>query len=193
MSEMELRNHSTRLACKAVVFDLFGTLVSHYSLSSNERFLTELGLLLGVARDDLVRVWEATGADGLTGKFKTLEEEMRYVCGSLGVEASSDLIGNAGDLWLDLIRELLTPRRNALKILTYLQQERFSLGLISVCGPDTPSCGRNRLFVSTSQAPYSHVRWESTSPTSASTTSAVDDWVWRAMSAYTWVAAQTVS
>jgi beta-phosphoglucomutase-like phosphatase (HAD superfamily) len=59
---------------RAVVFDLFGTLVDNFSFRVHEEAVTEMASLLGLPRDDFSR-WYGyrTGEMRLAGGFPTIE------------------------------------------------------------------------------------------------------------------------
>jgi len=125
--------------CKAVVFDLFGTLIGHYSRAANEQFLTDLATLCDVPRSTLVDAWVATRPAAMAGDFDSTEDDMKHLLGRLlcGPVAPS-LVDAAVDLTLDLVRGFLRPRSTTLTTLSYLQRQGFLLGLISGCGPEMP-------------------------------------------------------
>jgi len=125
-----------QIACKGVIFDLFGTLVGHFSVKENEAFLLELSRLLGVVKEKCSEEWQALASDALIGRFTTVEDKLRALLRNLNATPSEAVLGRARRLKLDHARELLKERPGAIEILSYLQGEGYALGLISACGPD---------------------------------------------------------
>ncbi len=125
---------------KAVIFDLFGTLIDHYSRMKDEKFLTDLADLADVPRNALLEVWKATGPAAVTGGFNSTEDDMRYVLEHVvDGPVSSSQVSAAVNMKLDLVRGFLqSPRATALDTLAHLKDMSFLLGLISGCAPDVP-------------------------------------------------------
>jgi putative hydrolase of the HAD superfamily len=109
---------------RAVVFDLFGTLIDDSPPAEYERFLTETARSLGVEAERFRAVWEANDVGRYTGPIESCFET---VCTELGV---SDFRA-ALDLRIDRMRALLVPRPDAVGTLRTLRQRGFALGMIS--------------------------------------------------------------
>ena len=72
---------------KAVIFDLFGTLVSPFSRKQNEQLLTKIAAVLSVDRVGFARMWNYdTVIDRVTGVFPTTHDNIEHICRSLGVQ-----------------------------------------------------------------------------------------------------------
>ena len=135
-----MSNRERGSAYKAVIFDLFGTLIDHYSRTKAEQFLTDLAELADAPRSALVEVWKATGPTALTGGFDSIEEDMRCVLGRVvDGPVSSYQVSAAVKMKLDLVRGFLQAHRpTSLETLACLKDMGFIIGLISGCGPDVP-------------------------------------------------------
>ena len=76
---------------KAVIFDLWGTLVYPFSRTQHERVLTEMAETLSVDRDGLARMWaHDTWFDRTTGAFATIDENVEHICQSLGARVDDE-------------------------------------------------------------------------------------------------------
>ena len=126
---------------KAVIFDLWGTLVYPFSRTRSERVLTEMAAVLSVDRDDFARTWRwmrDTSSDLVTGVFPTLYDSVEHICCSLGVEAEETSIKVAAQIRVDHTRVTLEPRPDAVATLTQLRDSEHMVGLISNCTADVP-------------------------------------------------------
>ena len=65
---------------KAIIFDLFGTLVDNYSVQGYNRLITDMASALELPFEDFSKLWRDTTYERGTGIFKTTEESIRYVC-----------------------------------------------------------------------------------------------------------------
>ena len=97
---------------KAVIFDLFGTLVHPFSRMQNERVLTELAAALLLNRDDFARMWggEDAWTDSVTGVFSTVSANIQHICQAIGVQADRTSLDLAAQIRIDDTRRALEPR-----------------------------------------------------------------------------------
>lgn len=126
----------------AVIFDLFGTLVPEFSKKDFFRSVREMAGVLNADPDLFEAAWIGTSLERQTGSFVTVEDNVRHICASLGVDPADDALGRALDLRLELYRTWFFPRRGALETLTELKQRGYPIGLISMCAPDAPGMWR---------------------------------------------------
>ena len=59
---------------KAIIFDLFGTLVDSYSISGYTQLLSDMAFTLDLPKDDFAKLWKETTYERGIGIFKTTEE-----------------------------------------------------------------------------------------------------------------------
>jgi len=130
------------VTAEAVVFDLFGTLVPEFSKSDFFESVRDMAHVLGADRDRFEDAWRQTAEARQTGLFATVEDNVRHICGALGVDPSDDALATALDLRLQLYRTWFHPRRGALETLTELKSRDYPIGLVSMCAPDAPSMWR---------------------------------------------------
>ena len=127
---------------EAVVFDLFGTLVPEFSTTDFFESVRDMARALGADQDRFEDAWRQTAEARQTGRFATVEDNVRHICGSLGVDPSDDAVAMALDLRLGLYRLWFHPRRGALETLTELTARGYPIGLVSMCAPDAPAMWR---------------------------------------------------
>lgn len=64
---------------KAVIFDVFGTLVDNFSFREHEKILYQMANVLCVPPDDFACLWVKTFPERVTGFFPTIEDNIREV------------------------------------------------------------------------------------------------------------------
>ncbi len=109
---------------RAVVFDLFGTLIDDTPPADYGEFLHETARVLGTDPERFREVWTAYDLQRYTSP---IEECFDAMCGELGVTDYSQ----AMTLRLERLRSLLVPRPDAVATLIELRARGFKLGMIS--------------------------------------------------------------
>jgi putative hydrolase of the HAD superfamily len=127
---------------EAVVFDLFGTLVPEFSKTDFFGSVRDMAQVLGADPGRFEDAWRQTAEARQTGGFATVEDNVRHICASLGLEPSDDAVAVALDLRLELYRTWFHPRRGALETLMELTARGYPIGLVSMCAPDAPAMWR---------------------------------------------------
>jgi putative hydrolase of the HAD superfamily len=80
---------------RAVVFDLFGTLVPEFPLSVWEGMLDGMATALGADRNAFRRAWAETVVERQTGGFPDVESNVREIVRRVGVEPRGEAIRRA--------------------------------------------------------------------------------------------------
>jgi putative hydrolase of the HAD superfamily len=109
---------------RAVVFDLFGTLIDDSPPADYGEFMTETARLLGTDPQRFHEVWTAHDTARYTGPIETCFET---ICSELGVADYAPALA----LRLERLRSLLVPRADAVPTLRELRERGFGLGMIS--------------------------------------------------------------
>ena len=123
---------------KAVIFDLFGTLVDIFDRAGYYSVLREMISILKAPHDDFVRLWQSTDEKRATGAFRTMEENLVYICRELNVPVKSSQIALAKWTKFDYVALSLAPKPGALETLAQLKAAGYKIGLISNCSTDPP-------------------------------------------------------
>jgi putative hydrolase of the HAD superfamily len=124
---------------KAVIFDLFGTLVDNFSRAEYQKVLKDMTSILGVPEDDFSRLWRDSFHLRTNGTHATHLESIEYICRIIGVRVSSEQIERAADLRLEFTLRAMVPRSGAVETLTRLRDRGSKTALISDCSPETPA------------------------------------------------------
>ena len=134
------------MRCRAVIFDLFGTLIDDFSRAVYRQVLVEMADIVGARRDDFARLWRETAEERMTGAFGSMEGSIESMCGRLGVEADESRMAGAAEVRLDLTRRALRPREGALGTLRELRKRGCKIGLITDCTHEVPALWDESLF-----------------------------------------------
>lgn len=126
----------------AVVFDLFGTLVYEFSSADWDAWFDGASRALGVDRALFRREWQTTSIERQTGRLGDMEQNVRTICGRMGVRPLPEDIAEALEVRMALYRKCFVPTPGALDTLRWLRVEDYRTALISMCAPDTPALWR---------------------------------------------------
>src|SRR5262249_1916645 len=105
----------------AVIFDLFGTL-AEFSALAHDRVLGAMATALNMPPEDFKPVWSTTYLAQEQGTLAMLEAVLRQICLQIGGAETDASVEMAGRLYRDFQRNTLTPRPEALPMLTTLRQ-----------------------------------------------------------------------
>ncbi|HEA70451.1 hypothetical protein LCGC14_0747950 [marine sediment metagenome] len=131
---------------KAIVFDLFGTLVDSYSVQGYNKLLTEMASALELSHGDFSKIWRNTTYERCIGIFKTTEESIRHICNIIDESLSDENIRKCVQVRLENTRKGLTPKNGAIDILNNLRGLGHKIGLITNCSAEVPLLWKNTEF-----------------------------------------------
>ncbi|MBI4213439.1 MAG: HAD family hydrolase [Chloroflexi bacterium] len=125
--------------CRAVVFDLSGTLIDSYSYGREaDRYnamLVRIADALGVAGSAFEKVWGAQYRDRWTGRFPTFEAAIEHAARSLEIEPVPGRVAAAATVRSEFMRSM-PARPDAAETLAAIRDLGLKTGVISNCGPD---------------------------------------------------------
>ncbi|MFC1920802.1 HAD family hydrolase [Chloroflexota bacterium] len=120
---------------KAVIFDLFGTLVDVFSLSEHEEMLKNLGAVIDVPYEEFRPVWYEATKNRNIGIYPTSRENIVYICKKLGVSADEQKVERALEIRFEFVRRAMVPRNDAVQVLSQIRTRGMKTGLISNSTP----------------------------------------------------------
>ncbi len=123
---------------RAVIFDLFGTLIDSFPTKDYERMLEEMARALDLPVAAYRRLWEETMPARMTGGFATTRDNVVHICQALGSNPSAKAIDRATEVRMELSRRTMVPRADAALTLSSLRAAGCRLALISDCTPEIP-------------------------------------------------------
>ena len=126
---------------KAVIFDLWGTLVDELRYPEANRLVYQQKIhksadLLGVERDGVARSWAAGSAGRMVGAFPSIEAALMDICRGLGVEPDEKRVQAAAAVRFEYIRDALAPRTGAVETMSTLKRFGYKIGVISNCSEE---------------------------------------------------------
>jgi putative hydrolase of the HAD superfamily len=122
---------------RAVLFDLFGTLVPCYPLARLDCVVQEMAGDLGVPAEPFAVEWQRTVSDQIGGRFPTLETHLHYLLDRLCASPLAEGLVAAVERRLVLERSALRPRPDAIPTLTHLRAQGLGAGVITNCSNET--------------------------------------------------------
>jgi putative hydrolase of the HAD superfamily len=137
---------------RAIIFDLFGTLVNDF-MSVTGQSHDELAAILGVPYEPFMKLWREITGRRTMGEFQTVEASIEHVCGALGVSVNAAQMAKAVDFRLDYTRHALVPKPDAVATLAQLKQTGFKVGLLSNCSIEIPILWPETKFVDLIESP----------------------------------------
>ena len=153
MAVIILRTETSVSKYKAVVFDLWGTLVDELMHPEANRLVyqqknAETADLLGVDRDEFAKAWAARLDDLQRGGFSSTEAALLHICRELGAEPGEDRIHAVAEIRCEYVREALSPRPGTVETLSTLKDSGYRVGLISNCMEEVSRLWRSTPFAS---------------------------------------------
>ena len=132
---------ASRLSPDAVIFDLFGTLVSEIPRSIFYETAERMAVILGADPTAFRAEWDRTGMDRQKGAFEDgIAGNVRAICATLEMpEPSATEIEAALAPREAMYRRWFHPRVGAVEVLLALRARGVPTALISMCAPDTPA------------------------------------------------------
>jgi len=123
---------------KAVIFDLFGTLVDSFKRYEYREILSEMASSLSLPEDSFYNSWTGSFNQRALGIFKTMEENFEFIGNQLDKPINIGGIEQAVRIRLNYSKKTLFPRDDAIMTLKHLRTIGFKIGLISDCTYEIP-------------------------------------------------------
>lgn len=127
---------------RAVVFDLFGTLVYEFPRADWDAWLETSAAVLEADEDAFKAAWAATAVERQTGRLGDIDENLRTVAARAGAWPTDAQVAEVLEGRAAMYREWFVPRPGAEEVLARLRAEGYPLALVSMCAPDTPAMWR---------------------------------------------------
>ena len=118
---------------KAVIFDLFGTLVGNFSPGVYERAITEIASAVSAPGRDFVQLWSDTSDERMMGTIQSPEGIIRHVCQLLDIHPTDAQIKLACEIRFSLTRRQMSIRPDAIAVLSQLKSSGYKTGLLTNC------------------------------------------------------------
>jgi putative hydrolase of the HAD superfamily len=126
------------VALRAVLFDLYGTLVHGGDPARRDEMTREVGRVLGVDPMAMAEAMRATYDERARGRLGDLPATLRTLARRVGGDPDDDAVAQACELRVEHWRELLQPAPATLAALDRLRAAELKLALVSDCSIETP-------------------------------------------------------
>ena len=124
---------------KAVIFDLFGTLVENFSSQAYDQVQVQMAKTLNIPYPKFQQVMLATINDTSSDGYYAVEDNIREICRRLSIKVNASQIEQAVTLHYTFSKSTLVIEPKVLKALGTLKRDNLLLGLITNCRPPIPS------------------------------------------------------
>jgi len=123
---------------RAVIFDLFGTLVSNIEPLIYRKRLLEIAFALGAPPEPFIEAWSQFFAHRMDGRIPDGEAQFEPVLRELGLKISPEACREANESRRAFMLESLTPKPDAVPCLQSLRAAGLRLALATDCSSETP-------------------------------------------------------
>jgi putative hydrolase of the HAD superfamily len=123
------------MTVRAVVFDLYGTLIDEAPRATWRAMQEELADALGIERETFARLWVDTYTQRATGPFTP---SLHALCAQAGIELGDKQLEQAFAVRNRHLRDHLVPRQDAEETLAELRGRGLKLGLVTECSDVVP-------------------------------------------------------
>jgi putative hydrolase of the HAD superfamily len=132
---------------RAVIFDLYGTLVPEFPHEDFYASIDHMATVLGAEPERFREAWNETVVERQTGVYATMDENVLAICEAIGLGApAAAAVTEALKRRAEMYATWFRPRDGAVETLTELRARGFPLALISMCAPDTPPMWETSAF-----------------------------------------------
>ncbi len=123
---------------KAVVFDLFGTLIFNMTKAEHEGTLRQMAAILNAPVEEFVRRWYTTFDDRIIGILPDAEACIDRICEELGVRINASQREDAGCIRYNLNINTMKPVPGAVETVTRVKALGHRIALVSDCSSEVP-------------------------------------------------------
>ncbi|HEY33126.1 MAG TPA: HAD family hydrolase [Dehalococcoidia bacterium] len=121
---------------KAVIFDLFGTLIDNFSAEEYFGVLREMASVLSAPEEEFTNLWLGTFDERATGLIKSLGANIDHVCQKLNLLVDDRQVELAAQIRFDFETRSVIPRPDAIKVLSCLKSAGYKTGLVTDCSSE---------------------------------------------------------
>ena len=124
---------------RAIVFDLFGTLVENFSGQAYDQVQVQMAKSLDIPYPKFRQLMLETINDKSSGGYHSVEENILEICRRLNLKVDTTQIEQAAIPHYEFSKNTLVVEFKVLKALGTLKRDNLLLGLITNCRPPIPS------------------------------------------------------
>ncbi|MXV74614.1 HAD family hydrolase [Candidatus Poribacteria bacterium] len=124
---------------KAVIFDLYGTLVDNFSSQAYDQVQEQMAKTLDIPYPKFRQVMLETINDKSAGGYHAVEDNILEICRRLSIKVNTTQIEQVVTLHYEFSESTLVIESKVLEALDTLKSDGLLLGLITNCRPPIPS------------------------------------------------------
>ena len=122
---------------KAVIFDLYGTLIPNFSTKEYRRIVVQMASILSASPETFWQLWSGTFRESILGILPDSKAKIIHICDKLGLNPEQEKIIKAEQIRFDYEALSMVPRPEAVGVLLALKSKGLKIGLISDCFSET--------------------------------------------------------
>lgn len=126
------------MSYRAVLFDLFDTLVPGQPAKVWRQTYTDMAAVLEVEDEPFHAAWYEAFEARMTGELRDTEEQIRTILRRVGETASDPQIEEAVRIKQRFLTKALQPRHDTLETLEGIRSRGLELGLVTDCSWEAP-------------------------------------------------------
>ena len=123
---------------RAVLFDLFGTLVDNATVEQFDALHREVAAVLQVPYEEFVAGWKGTLHDRSQGKHVSVADSIVMAALKCNIPYDETALSRATEIRFEFTRQWLTPRADAACTLSQFRDRGIKTGLLSNCSAEVP-------------------------------------------------------
>ena len=124
---------------KAIIFDLYGTLVDNFSSQAYDQVQEQMATILNIPYPKFRQAMLETINDKSSDGYHAVEDNILEICRRLSVKVNTTQIEQVVTLHYEFSESTLVIELKILKALDTLKNDGLLLGLITNCRPPIPS------------------------------------------------------
>ncbi|MFG1864110.1 HAD family hydrolase [Microbispora bryophytorum] len=123
---------------RAVVFDLFGTLVPPFRKAEHSSAIRECALTLGLDFELCHGLWVESFPYRVSGDFESVAANFAWIGERAGITLGQENCRAAAEQYADFTQASLQPLDGVERTLATLKEAGLRMGLLTNCAPDVP-------------------------------------------------------
>lgn len=138
---------------RAVIFDLFGTLIDNFSTEEYWRVLQKMADAVGPPREAFGQSWSTAFDQRCRAEFGDPEQTVAHFARAVGTTPTPEQISQAAQIRFAMTQRTLVPRPDALATLATLRELGYRVGLLTDCTGEVPMLWDSSPFAPLIDAP----------------------------------------
>jgi phosphoglycolate phosphatase-like HAD superfamily hydrolase len=118
---------------RAVLFDLFGTLIDPPAMPAYRHMVSQIAEILGQPFATFNEPWMSINDGRLDGSFGSSEGDILAAAELVGADVSDSQMAQCMQVRRSITRKFLTPKTGVIEMLVELQGMGCALGLVTDC------------------------------------------------------------